>query len=73
MHPSQKPLEVIEKCILDSTEPGDIVLDCFTGSGTTAVACIRRNRQFIGFEIDEKYYNLSLKRIEQEREGVEKK
>lgn len=62
-HQSQKPLELIEKMIKNSSHEGDVVLDCFMGSGTTAVACINTNRHFIGFELDEKYYNIAKERI----------
>ena len=63
LHQSQKPLELIEKMIKNSSHEGDVVLDCFMGSGTTAVACIKNNRHFIGFELDEKYYNIANERI----------
>lgn len=63
VHPTQKPVELIVKAIEDSTEPGAVVLDTFMGSGTTAVACIRTGRNFIGFELDEKYHAIALERI----------
>lgn len=63
VHPTQKPVELIEKMILDSTEPGAVVLDTFMGSGTTAVACLRTGRNFIGFELDEKYHAIAQGRI----------
>lgn len=72
VHPTQKPTELIEKLITDSTDEGDTVLDVFAGSGTTGVACARLNRSFIGFEIDEKYYEIAKKRIEDEYERVAK-
>lgn len=62
-HPTQKPWELIAKCIEDSTEPAGVVLDTFMGSGTTAVACIRTGRNFIGFELDESYHAIALERI----------
>lgn len=65
VHPTQKPVEVIEKLILDSTKENDLVLDCFMGSGTTAVAAKRLNRNFIGFEIQEKYITISNNRLKQ--------
>lgn len=64
VHPSQKPVELIEKMIQDSTEPGDVVLDTFMGSGTTAVACLRTGRNFIGFELNEGYHAIAQQRIE---------
>ena len=62
-HPTIKPLELIRKLIRNSSKENDIVLDCFLGSGTTAVACILENRNYIGFEINKKYYDTALKRI----------
>lgn len=62
-HPSQKPWELIAKAILDSTEPGAVVLDTFMGSGTTAVACLKTGRNYIGFELDERYHAIAQKRI----------
>lgn len=63
VHPTQKPVELIEKMILDGSEPGGVVLDTFMGSGTTAVACLRTGRNFIGFEQDEKYHAIAQGRI----------
>jgi site-specific DNA-methyltransferase (adenine-specific) len=65
VHPTQKPIELIEKFILDSTVEGDTILDCFIGSGTTAIACINTNRNYIGFELQEKYYDIANERIRQ--------
>ena len=62
-HPSEKPVELCEKMILNSSKEGDTVLDCFMGSGSTGVACVENNRNFIGCEIDEKYFNIAEKRI----------
>ena len=62
-HPTQKTWEVMARCIEDSTDPGAVVLDTFMGSGTTAVACIKTGRNFIGFELDEGYHAIALKRI----------
>lgn len=64
VHPTQKPVELIVKMIEDSTEPGAVVLDTFMGSGTTAVACLRTGRHYIGFELDEKYHAIATQRIE---------
>jgi len=63
VHPTQKPVELIMKMIEDSTEPGAVVLDTFMGSGTTAVACIRTGRNYIGFELDEKYHAIAQGRV----------
>lgn len=65
-HSTIKPLEVVKNHISNSTDDGDIVLDCFMGSGTTAVACKETGRQFIGFEIDEKWVDVANRRLEKE-------
>ena len=62
-HPTQKPVALFEYLIKTYTNKGDLVLDNVIGSGTTAVACLKTNRKFIGFEKEEKYYNIALKRI----------
>ena len=64
-HPTPKPIELVRRCILASSDPGDLVLDPFLGSGTTAIACILTGRRFIGAEINDAYFDLSCKRIEQ--------
>ena len=63
VHPTQKPVEIIEKMIQDSTEPGAVILDTFMGSGTTAVACVRTGRSYIGFELDERYHAIAEARV----------
>jgi site-specific DNA-methyltransferase (adenine-specific) len=65
LHQNQKPLDLIERILLKSSNTGDVVLDPFMGSGTTAVACIRSQREFIGYELDPFYYNLATNRIEE--------
>ncbi len=62
-HPTIKPLEFIENHIENSSREGDVVLDCFAGSGTTLVGAINKKREFIGFEINQKYYKIAEKRI----------
>ena len=62
-HSAQKPLRTMTHLIEISTDKGDLVLDPFLGSGTTAVASIQTERNFIGFEIDKEYYNIALERI----------
>lgn len=64
LHPTQKPLPLIEYLIKTYTKEGEIVLDNCMGSGTTGVACMNLNRKFIGIEKDEKYFNISKERIE---------
>ena len=63
VHPTQKPMSAMEWPMLKSTKPGDIVLDPYMGSGTTAMAALNCNRQFIGFEIDPKYHAEATKRV----------
>lgn len=62
-HPTIKPLEIIKTIIENSSKENDIVLDTFLGSGTTAVACVETNRRYIGFEINEQYYNIAKDRL----------
>lgn len=64
-HPCPIPIKLIERIILLTTKEGDLVIDPFMGSGTTAIACINTNRKYIGFEIDKFYYEESLKRIKE--------
>jgi adenine-specific DNA-methyltransferase len=63
-HPTQKPTKLIERIISASTNPGMVVLDPFMGSGSTAIACKKLNRNYIGIEIEEKYYNDANSRLE---------
>tara|TARA_R100000951_G_scaffold97898_1_gene87712 strand:- start:940 stop:1641 length:702 start_codon:yes stop_codon:yes gene_type:complete len=62
-HPTVKPVEILEKLLTNHTMEGDFVLDPFMGSGSTGVACKNLNREFIGIELDLKYYNTASKRI----------
>ena len=63
VHVSEKPVRLFEKFICNSSNKEDLILDPFIGSGTTAIACINTGRNFIGFEKDEAYYKVSLKRL----------
>lgn len=65
VHPTQKPLEVIERLVLLASRPSDLVLDPFMGSGTTALACTRHGRRFVGFETDERYVVSANDRLRQ--------
>lgn len=67
IHPTQKPVELLEDLIKTYTNEGDIILDFTMGSGSTGVACKNLNRKFIGIELDEKYFDISVNRI---KEGV---
>ena len=62
-HPSEKPIELMEKMITNSTKAGEVVLDSFMGSGSTGVACVNTGRKFIGIELDESFFNIAKKRI----------
>lgn len=67
LHPAQKPVELLETLIKDSTYKGDTILDCFMGSGSTMEACINTNRNGIGIELSQDYFNISKKRVEEKR------
>ena len=64
LHPTQKPVELLEYLIKTYTNEGGAVLDNCMGSGSTGVACVNTNRNFIGIELDEKYFNIAKERIE---------
>lgn len=66
-HPTQKPVQLLQYLVLTYTNEGDTVLDNCMGSGTTAIACIKEKRHFIGFELNEEYYNKACKRIKDEQ------
>jgi len=67
IHPTQKPIALFEYLIKTYTNENDLVLDNCMGSFTTAVACENLNRNYIGFENDDKYYELGMKRLEELR------
>ena len=62
-HPTQKPLNFMQELLKIHTNEGDMVLDPFMGSGTTGAACVNMNRDFIGIELDEQYYQIAEQRI----------
>ncbi len=64
-HPTQKPLELLRRIILASTNIGDLILDPFTGSSTTGIMAIELGRKFIGIDLEKEYLDLSIKRFEQ--------
>jgi site-specific DNA-methyltransferase (adenine-specific) len=66
-HPTQKPVDLLRYLVLTYTNEGDTVLDNCMGSGTTAVACIKEKRHFIGFELNKEYYEKACKRIRNEQ------
>ena len=63
LHQNQKPIELIKRCIEKHSDVGEVVFDGFMGSGTTAAAALDTNRNYIGFELDEYYFNVAEKRI----------
>jgi DNA modification methylase len=63
LHPTQKPVALLEYLIKTYTNEGELVLDNTMGSGTTGVACVNTNRNFIGMELDDKYFEIAEKRI----------
>lgn len=63
-HPTEKPVALMSEYIRNSSEAGDVVLDCFMGGGTTGVACLRARRRFVGIEIDEKHFLSACDRIQ---------
>ena len=65
LHQNQKPVELIEQCILKHSDEGNVVFDGFLGSGTTAVAAVNTNRHYIGFELDSKYFDIANERIQE--------
>ena len=70
IHPTQKPIALYEELIKTYSNPGDLLLDNCSGSGTIAIAALNTGRHFIGFETNENYYNESLKRIDNFRNGL---
>lgn len=62
-HPTQKNLKLFEEIILDNSNEGEIIFDPFSGSATTAIACMNTKRNYIGFELDKTYYEASCNRI----------
>ena len=63
LHPTEKPVEYLKRLIVNSSKENDTVLDPFMGSGSTGVACVNTNRNFIGIELDEKHFNNAKQRI----------
>lgn len=70
VHPTQKPVELLEYLIKTYTNEGDLILDNCMGSGSTGVAAININRNFIGMELDDTYFNIAKNRIENAKEQI---
>ena len=69
LHPTQKPVALLEYLIKTYTNEGETVLDNCMGSGSTGEACINTNRRFIGIEVDKNYFDIAHKRITKKRSG----
>jgi len=67
LHPTQKPVDLIRYLVLTYTDVGGVVLDNCIGSGTTAVACVKEKRHFIGFELNKEYFDKAVERVARER------
>lgn len=67
IHPTQKPIALYEELIKTYSNPGDLILDNCSGSGTIAIAALNTGRHFIGFELDKEYFDKACKRIEEEK------
>jgi site-specific DNA-methyltransferase (adenine-specific) len=65
VHPTQKPVGVMDWCLKQLPKETETILDPFMGSGTTGVACVKLGRKFIGIELDPKYFDIACKRIEE--------
>lgn len=70
LHPTQKDLKHICRFVELHSNEGDLVLDAFMGSGTTAIACIKNKRNFIGFELNDEFYKVATKRVENEQANL---
>ena len=68
LHPTQKPVALLEYLIKTYTNEGETVLDNCMGSGSTGVACVNTNRNFIGIELSEEYYNIAVRRINEAKQ-----
>ena len=68
-HPTQKPIQLLDRIVLASTRPNDIVLDPFSGSGTTGIAAYKAGRQYVGIELEKDYLDISIKRLKDAGEG----
>jgi site-specific DNA-methyltransferase (adenine-specific) len=69
-HPTQKPVALLERIVLASTNPGDVVIDPFTGSSTTGIVAAKHDRKFIGIDLEKEYLELSKKRFTHQQERL---
>lgn len=72
-HQNQKPVDLLAQAIEKSSDEGAVIFDGFMGVGSTGVACVNTNRDFIGIELDENYFNIAKKRIEEAKECLTQK
>ena len=70
IHPTQKPADLFGMILRDYSKENDLILDCFSGSGTTAIACHNLKRNFICIEKDKDYYEASVKRLEEHKKQL---
>ena len=70
LHPTQKPVDLLEYLVKTYTNPGETVLDNCMGAGSTGVACLNTGREFVGIELDPEYYQITKERIEQHVENI---
>lgn len=69
-HPTEKPVELMEHFITNSSNENDVILDPFMGAGSTGLACINTNRNFIGIELDKEYFDIAKDRIETAQQSL---
>ncbi len=72
IHPTEKPLAILERLIKIHSNKDSTILDCYGGSFSTAIACMNTNRNFIGIELDKSYFGIAKKRVEEKRKENEK-
>ena len=70
LHPTQKPIALTEYCVKTFSNPGDVILDNTMGSGTTGVACVNLDREFIGIEKDKEYFDIAVERISEAEDHI---
>ena len=70
LHDTEKPVDLMKILVENSSNEEDVVLDAFMGIGATGIACENLNRNFIGIELDENYFNIAKERIEKEKNKI---
>ena len=71
-HPTQKPIDLLVRIVMASTDKGDLIIDPFTGSSTTGLAAVLNDRKFIGVDLEKKYLDLSIERFKDLEENFKK-